>query len=322
MSHTNDRKKYVTLEDVRVSYKPKDDTIHITSTDPDVQAGGFHLSLSKGTQTEVTLRELLRTSGVIRPTPVFKSQKGKARIISLTTGQEGSGIAKFALGLAGAIAETDLRGFLQSQLKTLVIDMDWHNPSIGFEMGGVTSPTVLNSYIKSQNKEVSYKNSVLRNHTHGYDVLLAPQRAPKAEKIPGGFYVDIIEKASHEYDVIILVTPLLGSQYKAYQQVALENSDYVVYFAESKMNSHHTMSEWLTQLTSMEIETMKIGVLLDRLISSEVPYVMQSSMQRDLANYFGVDALGAISAAGSKEKTQQAYQEVGDVLLWKVMTSA
>jgi len=66
MSSTHESKKYINLEDVRVSYSPKDDNIHITSGDPDVQAGGFHLSLNRGTQTETTLRQLLEEAGVIK----------------------------------------------------------------------------------------------------------------------------------------------------------------------------------------------------------------------------------------------------------------
>jgi len=66
MSSTHESKKYINLEDVRVSYSPKDDNIHITSGDPDVQAGGFHLSLNRGTQTEITLRQLLEEAGVIK----------------------------------------------------------------------------------------------------------------------------------------------------------------------------------------------------------------------------------------------------------------
>ena len=65
MSTVDPTKKYVTLDGVRISYRPKDDTIHLTSTDPDVAAGGFHLTLGRGTQTEETLRDLLTESGVI-----------------------------------------------------------------------------------------------------------------------------------------------------------------------------------------------------------------------------------------------------------------
>jgi type II secretory pathway component PulF len=56
--------KYLNLEGVRVAYRRKDDTIHITSTDPDFQTSGFHISLVRGTPTERALRALLREHGM------------------------------------------------------------------------------------------------------------------------------------------------------------------------------------------------------------------------------------------------------------------
>lgn len=53
---------YLNLEKVRVSEDPKNNTIHITSKDPDIP-GGFHVSLNSGTQTEKKLRRLLKEFG-------------------------------------------------------------------------------------------------------------------------------------------------------------------------------------------------------------------------------------------------------------------
>jgi hypothetical protein len=67
MSKISSNGKFLNLEGVRVSYRPKDDTIHITSTDEDLIAEGFHLTLSKGSASEFALRELLEEKGLIRP---------------------------------------------------------------------------------------------------------------------------------------------------------------------------------------------------------------------------------------------------------------
>ena len=112
MSTTDDKKKFITLDGVRVSYRAKDDTLHITSTDPDVQAGGFHLSLARGTTTEVTLRDLMIEEGVIRisetekPFSVFNKveQSPHGNIITVTGLWPGIGKSTVALLLANALA--------------------------------------------------------------------------------------------------------------------------------------------------------------------------------------------------------------------------
>jgi hypothetical protein len=61
-----ERGRYLTLEDVRVSYKHKDDTIHLTSADPDIPNGSFYITLNRDTPTEEALRELLIEHGYIK----------------------------------------------------------------------------------------------------------------------------------------------------------------------------------------------------------------------------------------------------------------
>lgn len=67
MSKISENKKYLTLEGVRVSYRPKDNTIHLTSTDEDLAAEGFHLTLKQGSDSENILRSLLLEKRLIRP---------------------------------------------------------------------------------------------------------------------------------------------------------------------------------------------------------------------------------------------------------------
>lgn len=58
--------RYLQLEDVRVSYKAKEDTIHLTSSDSDIPNGSFFMTLKKDTPTEQALRALLEKEGLIR----------------------------------------------------------------------------------------------------------------------------------------------------------------------------------------------------------------------------------------------------------------
>lgn len=65
MAKVAKNKKYITLEDMRVAYRPKDDTIHLTSADKDLEADGFRLALKRGTESEAALRSLLYVNGMI-----------------------------------------------------------------------------------------------------------------------------------------------------------------------------------------------------------------------------------------------------------------
>lgn len=116
MVHIDDQKKYVTLDNVRAFYRAKDDSIHLTSTDPDVQAGGFHLSLNKGTQTENTIREILIDAGVIHTFPRISpneeliskltqqvSPSAEGTIVNSTSSKGASGKTTAALTAASAL---------------------------------------------------------------------------------------------------------------------------------------------------------------------------------------------------------------------------
>lgn len=66
MAQVSRNKKFVSLDDVRVSYRPKDDSIHLMSGDPEFPQG-FHLPLQKGSFVESQMRDLLVEHGLIDP---------------------------------------------------------------------------------------------------------------------------------------------------------------------------------------------------------------------------------------------------------------
>lgn len=65
MSELSKNKKYLQLDEVRVSYNPKNDTIHLTSADPDLEGKSFHLTLKQNSETESVIRDLLIEKGLI-----------------------------------------------------------------------------------------------------------------------------------------------------------------------------------------------------------------------------------------------------------------
>jgi DNA segregation ATPase FtsK/SpoIIIE-like protein len=64
MAKISRNKKYVNLEGFRVSYRTNDNTIHLTSTDPDFPQG-FHLTLKDGSPSEEALRNILIENNII-----------------------------------------------------------------------------------------------------------------------------------------------------------------------------------------------------------------------------------------------------------------
>jgi len=65
MSIFGRKKKFITLDGVRVYFDRKTNTIQITSTDKRIVGEPFKISLNQGTETEQTLRNLLLEEGVI-----------------------------------------------------------------------------------------------------------------------------------------------------------------------------------------------------------------------------------------------------------------
>lgn len=65
MSRRAFNKKFLTLSNVRVAYRPQDDTIHLTSTDKDLAGEAFRVTLKPGTESDQILRDLLYKKGLI-----------------------------------------------------------------------------------------------------------------------------------------------------------------------------------------------------------------------------------------------------------------
>jgi hypothetical protein len=68
-----ERGRYLVLEDVRFSYNHRKDAISITSSDPDLNSGSFHMVLNNGTETEEALREILIEHGLIKTNEISEN---------------------------------------------------------------------------------------------------------------------------------------------------------------------------------------------------------------------------------------------------------
>jgi MinD-like ATPase involved in chromosome partitioning or flagellar assembly len=253
MSKTDENKKYVTLENVRVSYLKKNDTIHITTTDPDVQAGGFHLTLNKGTQTEETLRDLLSEQGVIRDDVLIPatatdsfassaglgfSSKGEGRIITLASSQGGTGKTSVALALAAAVRKTGATA--------IIVDADIRNGQLSYYVNQAT-PTMLNYYLSDEKTIHALRKTIIHDNSLDIDVVLSPKRSDrKADLLSSQFYVDMLANLKANYEFVFVDT---GITYLDATFPSIVNiSDAVLYVADLDRNPLPHLFRWKKEL--------------------------------------------------------------------------
>jgi MinD-like ATPase involved in chromosome partitioning or flagellar assembly len=274
MAQSDDRKKYVTLDDIRVSYKPKDDTIHLTSTDPDVQAGGFHLSLSKGTQTETTLRDLLIEHEVIKNIlPKFEfnettpkldlTKKGSVLTVSSNKGGVGKTTLSLLVGslLNDALIELKSPQVNQKDLRVCVVDMDTRDGQIGYLLEKST-PTVVNLLTASELTPEVIKSNLHYDEKLGIWVLLAPKRARTADYLSPELYQDIIQKLRGMFDVVVLDTLVNYISDPLLNEVAFPLSDVILLLTNYSRGKDDRMNRWINEMeqTNPEVLAKTINV--------------------------------------------------------------
>lgn len=287
MSTTHPSRKYVTLEDVRATYDRKNDTIHLTSGDPDVQAGGFHISLNRGTQTEKTLRELLTDEGVIKnkwilsaapgfqPRAVVPQQNDRGAIIALT-GRGGSGKTTAAILLAQSLGE---QGH-----KVALVDFDLRDGQLGYHLK-VNSPSILNMYVNSGETldRKILERSLVRAPGTRFSALLAPQRGRSADLISQRLQQDTLILLQQMFDYVIVDTATSIKQCDPNAPgAALYNiADSFLYVMSGTRLEQTDYVQWNNDMREeFHFDQRQMGVILNRHTTEEVT---------SLAGIFGRD---------------------------------
>lgn len=167
--------KYLILDDVRVAYQHQDDTIRLTSNDPDIPNGNFSLTLRQNTPTEQALRKLLKSRGYIKPlglevphplkqlitNAALKETPGRPRV--LMTGQPGTGKttnAVYAAHIANRLKMSTIVLTSSQKFDTpnaIIHDLDslpagFLDP---FQFGIDTGTHIAQSYLSSSNVPVN-----------------------------------------------------------------------------------------------------------------------------------------------------------------------
>lgn len=294
MVKKHESNKYVVIEDIRASYNAHDDTIHLTSGDPDLASGGFHLKLNQGTATEKQLRKILDEQGLLNaPHPavtknLFSITVPKSpQVISLVSPKGGSGKTVTTNLLATSL--------VAQGLKVAVIDMDVQDGQFAYFVRD-KELTVVEAMAQPAIEVARY----LTASSHGWSVLLPPCVPKKVdEKKLAEYYTDAIEVLREHYDVILLDTPTSLSN--RFRREAAQASDFTLILTNPRTYAlagvqsliQHHLDEYqqdladgsaallLTQTIRQSDETTE---LIEQ-VASQLAFVFSISFAQDLLSY-------------------------------------
>lgn len=292
MSYSNKHKKYITIEDVRVSYKKKDDSIHITSTDPDLAADGFHMFVNKDTPTETILRRLLIEHEVITPElansmygqehTVFKSKlreprrvpltNGKGAIVSIASAGSGTGKTSISINLALHLAKLT-NPTTGRKFSVAVVDMDVRDGRIREILSGDdTVPTMETFYDTPEATDMNIMNCLVYNASLGIHALYAPKNARITESFDNAFYTRILSSLSTHFDFVIVDTISTQIESQA-SRSAFDLSNLILLVVTPVMSVLRHTEQWVNSLDSLltdhNVDKDKIGVVVNQFMANE-----------------------------------------------------
>lgn len=247
--------KYLILDDVRVSYNPKEDSVHLTSGDPDVQSTGFHINLSPGTRTEIALRNLLIEQGLISPrfstsTPQWGS---KGKIFSFL-GRGGTGKTTLTYSLATALSK--------SGLKVAVVDGDFHDPQLKYLIGENPSKNIT-TYLQERSPNKTIKNHMTLTK-QGWDALLSEGKAKDVDLITESALESVLDELRELYDVILIDSSVNFDS--SLNHLLWSHSDYLLWMMHGNPNEQDRYTRLLNKLSvnpNLASIVERIGIVIN-----------------------------------------------------------
>lgn len=274
MSKTHHSQKYITLDDVRVSYDRKNDTIHLTSGDPDVQAGGFHLSLNRGTQTETTLRSLLTQENVIKNKPLFQPAAGfQPGELKSRPCNQGSVIVLIGRGGSGKTTSSILlaKKFASEGKKVALVDFDLRDGQIRYFLEQRDAAFVAEGTKKDTLTAEDLRKGMFYDENNGFSVFFAPKRPSNAGLINAAMQESFLNILRAEFDYIFVdVSPTaLETHNRSDSTFLYTQGDAFLYMTEPVLSSLDYYHSWFTRVTQdLQVDPRKIGLVMNKYIPS------------------------------------------------------
>lgn len=237
MSKTDPYQKYVTF-DVRAHYNYKDDTITLTSKDPDVAKQGFRVKLSKNTKEELRLRQLLKQEGVIQ-----RRTTRDAQVITMV-----GDIRKF--GIFRENSAVVLANYLVDEFKlsTVVVDLGLISEFSNL-LDYTGRKTLLDVFLnhEDENSFVSEQNVLDKIETipgSRASFLLAPERPPyffkNYKNLLADNIIEIFDILKKNFDRIIINCDTYSQRYSDFMStVPYTESDLILLFSSAGAGYRH-----------------------------------------------------------------------------------
>lgn len=193
-------------------------------------------------------------------------------IVASTSSKGGSG--KTTVGMLTASmfyhaskAAVD-QGLREKPLSVVIVDMDIRDGQIGFIIQK-DRPTALNILTQNNQDDETILKHLVEAPGMGFHTLLAPKRARTADYLSPDFYVNVIDRLSYLFDVVVLDTSVDYTDVLL-SRVVFPMANAILFVTNLSVGSVYGMNRWMDDVTTPVeqggpgIAKNKIGVVVNQ----------------------------------------------------------
>lgn len=231
------------------------------------------------TETSVAPESGYTQAGYVPPSqqnsqPEIPAHNGRKRglIVASTSSKGGSG--KTTVGMLTASmfyhaskAAAD-QGLREKPLSVVIVDMDIRDGQIGFIIQK-DRPTALNILTQNNQDDETILKHLVEAPGMGFHTLLAPKRARTADYLSPDFYVNVIDRLSYLFDVVVLDTSVDYTDVLL-SRVVFPMANAILFVTNLSVGSVYGMNRWMDDVTTPieqggpGIAKNKIGVVVNQ----------------------------------------------------------